>query len=259
MSAAQKISRLAMGYPEDADAGRLPHARRHVAGLSHRRAAVRHARRHARAARVPVRRRVHADGDADLRRQHVADRLRVGAVRAARDPARRRAARAGRLAGRRTQRSRPTAATAAGAARAAPARHRIGGGGQVRPGSVLRRPRRARRCASASRPRPARTRSARRSSRPTSRRCSTWIKHFMRSTRADRSDARLHVLPARRHDPHRRAVQRDAGEGLAEPAQDLRLHAEDRGRGNRVRAPDHHATWRPTPSGGRRRRPTSTC
>ena len=46
---------------------------------------------------------------------------------------------------------------------------------------------------------------------------------------ADRPDARLHVLPARRHDPHRRSVQRDAGEGLAEPPQDLHLHAEDGG------------------------------
>ena len=81
------------GLSGGADAGRLSHARRHVAGLSHRRAAVRHARRHARAARVPVRRRVHGDRDADLRRQHVADRLRLGAVRAARDPARRRSAR----------------------------------------------------------------------------------------------------------------------------------------------------------------------
>ena len=49
VSAARKISRLAIGEADAADAGRLPHAGRHVAGLSHRRAAVRHARRHARA------------------------------------------------------------------------------------------------------------------------------------------------------------------------------------------------------------------
>ena len=49
VSAAEKISRLAIGEPDAADARRLPHAGRHVAGLSHRRAAVRHARRHARA------------------------------------------------------------------------------------------------------------------------------------------------------------------------------------------------------------------
>ena len=53
-------------------------------------------------ARLSVRRRIHGHGDADLRRQHVADRLRVGAVREARGAARRRAAgahRIGRAAG----------------------------------------------------------------------------------------------------------------------------------------------------------------
>ena len=36
-------------------------------------------------------------------------------------------------------------------------------------------------------------------------------KHFMRRHAADGPDAGLHVLPARRHDPHRGAVQRHAG------------------------------------------------
>ena len=75
-----------------ADARRIPHPRGHVAGLSRRRAAVRHARRPAGRAPVSLRRRVHAHGHADLRRQHDADRVRLGAMRADRVPARRRAA-----------------------------------------------------------------------------------------------------------------------------------------------------------------------
>ena len=82
-----------------ARSGRVPDAGGHVAGLSHRRAAVRHARRHPRQAPLPLRRRVHGDGDADFRRQHVADRLRIRTVREARNPARWRAPAAGRLAG----------------------------------------------------------------------------------------------------------------------------------------------------------------
>ena len=54
-----------------------------------------------RAAPLPVRRRIPDDGDADLRRQHVAHRLRLGAVRAHRDAARRRAPVARGLGGRR--------------------------------------------------------------------------------------------------------------------------------------------------------------
>ena len=75
---------------------------------------------------------------------------------------------------------------------------------------------------------------------------------------ADRSDARLHVLPARRHDPHRRSVQRHAGEGLAEPPQDLRLHAEDAADETACarRIVTNLATVRLPPSGdGGRRRP----
>ena len=48
VSAAQKISRLAIGDPEEPTLVVYRTPRRHVAGLSHRRAAVRHARRHAR-------------------------------------------------------------------------------------------------------------------------------------------------------------------------------------------------------------------
>ena len=44
-----------------------------------------------------------ADGDADLRRQHVANRVRIGSLRAALDAAGRRRARAGELAGRRPE------------------------------------------------------------------------------------------------------------------------------------------------------------
>ena len=47
VSAAGKISRLAIGERHHADARRVSHARRHLAGLPHRRAAVWHARRHA--------------------------------------------------------------------------------------------------------------------------------------------------------------------------------------------------------------------
>ena len=156
--------------PEDADAGRLPHAAK-----TRRRTITSKGCRSARAAACscthvfPSDGEYTRDGDADLRRQHVADRLRLGAVRAARDAARRRAAAADRLAGRRAQASRPTAAIAARGARppdrsaaaVSPARRRSSAAAA------------ARRCACASRRRPARTWSARRSSRPTSRRCST--------------------------------------------------------------------------------------
>ena len=189
-------------------------------------------------ARVPVRRRIHDHGDADLRRQHVADRVRLGAVRAARDAARRRAARADRT-GRAAAASTPT--NCGNRRRAAPA-----AGAQARPAAstaprgVLRRPRRHADARPLQDDGRARTRSARRSSATNFAPLLDLDQHFMRSTRADRSDAGLHVLPARRHDPHRGAVQRDAGQGLAEPPQDLRLHAEGAGRGNRVRAPDRH-------------------
>ena len=154
------------GLSRAADAGGVPHARRHVAGLPPGRHAVRHARRPRGAAPLPVRRRVPDDGDADLRRQHVADRLRLGAVRAHRDAARRRAPVARGLGGRRPSGG---GQLRAGPQRAAPHRRSA-----VRPG-----PKRssaagaARRCACASRPRPARTTWGPRSSPPTSRRCST--------------------------------------------------------------------------------------
>ena len=144
-------------------AGRLSHEGRHVAGLSHRRTAVRHARRHARAARVPVGWRVHGDGDADLRRQHVADRLRIRAVREAGSPARRRAARrcsTGRAAGATPAETAASRGRGAGPEwsghlrRSEPARHAAApaGGGRRRRRRWRRRTwRRRRRCASASR------------------------------------------------------------------------------------------------------------
>ena len=91
VAAAQKISRLAMGYPEEPTL--VVYRTRedtsqdyHVEGLpfgTRGGMLVPHT--------FPVRRRVHADRDADLRRQHVADRVRLGAVRTDRDAARRRA------------------------------------------------------------------------------------------------------------------------------------------------------------------------
>ena len=56
VSAAGKISRLAVGEPAHADACRLSDTGRHLAGLSHRRTAVRDPRRDARPPRVPIRR-----------------------------------------------------------------------------------------------------------------------------------------------------------------------------------------------------------
>ena len=185
MNAAGKISRLAIGEPTTARSRRLPNARRHVAGLPRRRAALRHARRHPPEARVPLRRRVHDHGDADLRRQHVADRVRIRTVREARNPSRRRASGARRLAGqpscsarrRRTAAARarrPAARTrgAAGGRGAAAARHRPVDSRALKRSSAAAA---ARRCAPASRRRRARTGSARHSRRPTSRRCSISI------------------------------------------------------------------------------------
>ncbi len=84
-----------------AHARRLPRARGHHAGLSRRGPAVRDARGNRGQACVPLGWRVHRDGDADLRRQHVAGGLWIRAMREGRDPARRRAAGVARLAGRR--------------------------------------------------------------------------------------------------------------------------------------------------------------
>ncbi len=53
---------------------------------------------------------------------------------------------------------------------------------------------------------------------------------------ADRSDAGLHVLPARRHGADRRALQRHRREGLAEPPEDVRLPS-DRAPPRKRRAP----------------------
>ena len=73
---------------------------------------------------------------------------------------------------------------------------------------------------------------------------------------ANRADAGLHVLSACRHGPHRRSVQRRTRQGLAEPPQDFRLHADGRRRRNGLRAQDHHQPRqaRLPPSGRRRRR-----
>ena len=60
----------------------------------------------------------------------------------------------------------------------------------------------------------------------------------------DRSDAWLHVLPARRHDPHRRAVQRGGGDRFAEPPQDLRLPAGQRRPTKRRARAASSRTWR---------------
>ena len=59
LSAAGKISRLAIGDVTRADAGGVRRARRHRAEPSHRGAAVRHPRRHADQASVPGRRRLY--------------------------------------------------------------------------------------------------------------------------------------------------------------------------------------------------------
>jgi hypothetical protein len=53
--------------------------------------------------------------------------------------------------------------------------------------------------------------------------------HFMRDT-VQTGPPRLHVFPARRNRPNRRPLQRKAGRGLAEPAQDFHLPADGRGR-----------------------------
>ncbi len=68
LSAAGKISRLGRRHRDRADAGRVRRAARHVAERLHRRAAVRHARRHADRARVPGRRqlRLHGQGNDGL-------------------------------------------------------------------------------------------------------------------------------------------------------------------------------------------------
>ena len=101
VSAAQKISRLALGGAEDPTL--VVYRTRedttqdyHIEG-----SAVRYARRLAGQARVSIGWRVHDHGDADLRRQHVADRLRLSGLREARDPARRRATELDELAWRR--------------------------------------------------------------------------------------------------------------------------------------------------------------
>ncbi len=145
----------------------------------------------------PVRRRVPVDDDADLRRQHVAYRLRFGAVREARSPARWRTPRRcwiGRAAG---VRRRPTAA----GARSPPC-----SSGQTRRGS---------------RPAAASEGVAFKTTAGPHMLGVTFLQtnfapvldldqHFMRDTRADRPDAGLHLLPACRHRSHRRSVQRDA-------------------------------------------------
>ena len=180
------------------------------------------------------------------------DRLRLGAVRADRDAARRRAAAADGLAGRRPHARRPTAARAA----TRPGGPR--GGGSPGPEAFF----------------------GGRGGTPMRVRFKTTAgTHMVGATflatnfaplldldqalpalhGADRADARLHVLPARRHDPHRGAVRRHAGHGLAEPPQDLRLHAEDGRRGNARARGASSPTWPPTRSGARPRRPTSTC
>ena len=61
-------------------------------------------------------------------------------------------------------------------------------------------------------------------------------KHFMRSTVQTGPTPGLHILPARRDHAHRGPVQRHGGEGFSEPPQDLHVHAEGGSRGNRVRA-----------------------
>ena len=201
--------------------GGVPHPRGHVAGLPPGRHAVRDPRRPRRPPPLSVRRRVSAHGDADFRRQHVADRVRLGAVRADRDAARRRAAVARGLGGRRP--------SVGGQLRAGPsgaARHRVRRPGRAR--RVLRRPRRR-----------ADARALQDHRRHARRRCHVpghQLRAAARSRQAlharhaaDGPDARLHVLPAHRHDPHRGSVPGGAGRRLAEPAQDLRLHAEDRG------------------------------
>ena len=99
VTAAQKISRLAIGEPEQPTlvVYRAPEDTSqdyHVEGLpfgTRGGLLVPHV--------FPIRRRVHPHGDADLRRQHVAARVRLGGLREDRDPARRRAASAARLAG----------------------------------------------------------------------------------------------------------------------------------------------------------------
>ena len=233
--------------PRAADPGGLPHARRHVAGLPPRRHAVRHARRPRRAAPLSVRRRISDDRHADLRRQHVAHRLRLGAVRADRDAARRRAPVARGLGGRRP--------AGGGQLRAGPpgaARHHVRRPGGA--GSLLRR---ARRRADARALQDHRGHARRRRHVPGHQlRAAARPRQALHARHAaDGPDARLHVLPAHRHDPHRGSVRGHAGRRLAEPAQDLRLHAEDRGGRNRLRPPHRHAAGHVgLPASGRGRR-----
>ena len=213
MSAAQKISRLAIGEPATPTlvVYRTPEDTSqdyHIEGLpfgTRGGMLVKHV--------FPSDGEYHDDGDADLRRQHVADRLRLGAVREARSPARRRTHRScstGRAAG-----VRRPAANCGGRGQV----RRACRAGQARRGSRPQRDMQGSqvhgdgRAAHGGRHVPADE--LRAGARP---RSALHARHA-----ADRSDARLHLLPACRHRSHRRSVQREAGEGLAEPPQDFRL------------------------------------
>ena len=225
VTAAQKISRLALGEPEEPTLVVYRAPRGHDAGLSHRRAAVRHARRPAGRAPVSLRRRIHDHDHADLRRQHDAHRLWIGALRADRSPAGRRSAGADGLERRRTRASdrlsrracRPHHERATGWAR-----------------SVLRRPRR---------------RADARATHATAgahKVGATFLatqyaplldldRRFRRSTIQTGPTPGYtffpHVGTIRIEGPYS-AVQRDR---FREPAEDLRLHAGPSGRRRRVR------------------------
>ena len=244
VSAAQKISRLAIGVARDADAGRLPDAGGYVAGLSHRGSAVRDARRHARVACVPVRRRVHGHRHADLWRQHVADRLWLRSLREARSDA----------------------STASGwscsTGKAAVGRTPRRAGGQSRRRRVSKRPSRrldrARRHANAGHVqddgRPAQAgRHLPRDQLRASARPRQAFRARRRSRRARRPATRSSRTSARSAS---RALQRRAAERFAEPAKIFVCRRRARPRKQRARARSSR-TWRPRPSAVRRRPPKS--
>ena len=204
-------------------------------------------------AHVPVRRRVHADGDADLRRQHVADRLRLGAVREARD----------------------AASTASGC-------ELIDweGGGRSRPANCGGRGRGAAAAADARRPGgPPRRSFGGRGGAPMRVRFKTTAGHAHGRRHVPRNQLRagarprpaLHALDAADGTdagytffPHVGTI-RIEGPFNATPAKDSPSRRKifvctpkTRGRRNRLRAAHRHQPGDRTRSGGRRRPPTST-
>ena len=253
VSAAGKISRLAIGEADAADARRVSHAGGHVAGLSHRGPAVRHARRDARqrtsfrptaSTRVTVTP-IFGDNMSPTGFGSVpCEKLEVHA--------RRRAAcscSTGRAAGdsacRHQLRRRPRSC-----------------GGRAGPGASRRR--RLSRNAVPQDDRPlqddGRAARGRRDVPADQLRAGARSRSALPARHApDRTDAGLHVLPARRHGAHRRAVQRHRLRRTRRAAGRCSSAVRRRRRRNGVRAPASSrklVTRAYPPSGvGRRRRP----